>query len=184
MIYLEFLAFCCELDERLLPLVCIVKYLCSKHGILGHGLGSHMSSYTLVLLILFFLQIKKEIPSVEQLQDGLPTDMIESWNFAFSRNNMRRKSVSSDSSIDELLEELFSFYATFDFEALMVCPLLGTALKKHDMVDGRELPARLAQNPHFCRSKPQLNVNSVLAVQDPFEVKPSLELLVIFICLS
>lgn len=166
----EFLAFCCELDERLLPLVCIVKYLCSKHGILGHGLGSHMSSYTLVLLILFFLQIKKEIPTVEQLQDGLPKDMIQSWNFAFSRNNVRRKSVSSDFSIDELLEELFSFYATFDFEGLMVCPLLGTALEKQDILQGRELPGRLAQNQHFCRSKSQLNVNSVLAVQDPFEL--------------
>ena len=54
----EYVDFCRELDPRCLPLISILKYFSSTPEITGRGKGGHMNSYTLVLMVIFFLQKK------------------------------------------------------------------------------------------------------------------------------
>ena len=169
--FAEFLKCCNDAEERFLPLVCIVKYICIEHGILGSGLGSHINSYTLVLLVLFFLQNKKLIPSVQHLQQDIEEEFIDSWNFAFCRKKIEAKLNQSEKfSVSELLYQFFDFYATFDYGSLMISPLAGFPLKKYNVKHGLDLPSCLARNTNFCRTRCQLNTKTELVLQDPFEV--------------
>ena len=109
----ELLRFWKNYDRRCEFIVRFVKYFGRRYQVTGGGLGHHLNSYALVLMVIFFLQTKDILPSVASLQDDVPEDICESWNCAFNRE--RKTSTNNTQSITELLMEFFQFYNDFDF---------------------------------------------------------------------
>ncbi|XP_037899404.1 terminal uridylyltransferase Tailor-like [Glossina fuscipes] len=104
-------------------------------------------TYSMVLMVTYFLQIKEILPSVEFLQKSIDLKkaiFIGPWlaTFGFcalSDVNKDKVSVTA-TSIQMYLRLFFEFYSQFDFEAYAVCPYLGKLLKIEDLE--KEMPTR------------------------------------------
>ena len=164
----EFLALCCDLDDRVQPVICLVKYFCSIHKVISSGMGSHLNSYTLVLMTIFFFQVKGILPTVADLQVGVDKEMIGGWNFAFARTYDREsgKVVIKEPAI-LLLKQLFKFYRDFSFDHYVICPLVGHSIRRSSFHHGGNLP-KVMKKASTLNEK--LIVDSSLVVQDPFEL--------------
>eukprot|EP00092_Neocalanus_flemingeri_P026429 GFUD01028647.1.p1 GENE.GFUD01028647.1~~GFUD01028647.1.p1 ORF type:complete len:565 (+),score=163.95 GFUD01028647.1:54-1748(+) len=159
----EYIALCSEYDPRCRPLIGILKYFSSKQEITGSGKGDHVNSYTLVLMVVFFLQTRNILHSVETLQNGIEEEEVEGWNFALCPDmDQLIKLELNTSSVLEILSEFFNFYQEFPFDTHVICPLVGEAITKNNIRHDLYLPSG--------RKKDKLDVNKVLVVQDPFEL--------------
>jgi len=166
----QFLAFCTVQDNRFRILVSILKYFCSQQGIVSSGKGDHMNSYTLVLMVLFFLQRRGILYPLEVLQNGIEREEIEGWNFAFCRDLSKLPQLRPNpSSKFKLLSDFFEFYVNFRYDHV-ICPLTGQYVKKYNMAQGIYLPKVLEGAPFFGRKGEKLELNKALVVQDPFEL--------------
>ena len=162
----EFLNFCKNYDIRVDQLVKVVKFFSIKHGAISSGLGSHFNSYTVVIMVIFFLQSKDILPSVASLQESVPEDIFENSNFAFNKEKKTSSDLINYQNISELLTEFFKFYASFSFSSEVISPLLGRSVRKESFQSGEGLPAALAG----C----QLKTEKHLVIQDPFELSKNL----------
>ena len=171
----EFLNYCRSLDTRCEYLVSVVKYIAIRQGMVGSGPGDHLNSYTVVLMVIFFLQVGGILPSVEILQTGVKADVINGWNCAFDKdfdlNEWKEiNSPNQEGSISKLLKDFFKFYICFPYDTHIICPLLGSPVKKYNLKLGYNLPRSLQKAPHFGKKKEKLEVNKSLVIQDPFEL--------------
>jgi len=165
----QFLNYCRKLDKRCEQLVRIIKYYCYCHDITGSGPGNHFTSYSIVLMVIFYLQVKGILPSVEVLQDGIPKDNCDGWNFAFNEKHYHENQFNE--SIRDLVRGFFQYYKGFSFETQVVCPLVGYSISKYRMKHGFDLTsAALEHSPHFGRRKQKLELNKTVVIQDPFEL--------------
>lgn len=164
----EFLKFCRLYDARVDQLVSFVKLFAIKYDIIGRGPGDHLNSYTVVLLVLFFLQHENILPSVEVLQRNIEDELCCGWNFAFNEEFVMDKGNSS--SVLNLLVSFFTFYINFPFKTHIICPLVGKPVKKYNLKYSYDLPDVLSMSPTFGRKKDKLELNKCLVVQDPFEL--------------
>ena len=71
-----YVKFCCQLFPLMKPLVMLVKIVAEKHDISGSGKGDHLNSYSLVLLVIFFLQGQGFLHSLNRLQSVPGTGII------------------------------------------------------------------------------------------------------------
>ena len=164
----QFLKFCRLYDERVDQLVSFVKLFAIKYDLIGRGPGDHLNSYTVVLMVLFFLQRQNILPSVEVLQSNIDEDLCCGWNFAFNEEYVMVK--GNTSNVLNLLVNLFSFYINFPFKTQIICPLLGKPVKKYNLKYSYDLPDVLSTSPSFGKKKDKLELNKCLVVQDPFEL--------------
>merc|ERR1719186_332953 len=152
----EYIAWCREQDPRFLPLMSILKYFSSKQEITGSGMGDHLNSYTLVLMVIFFLQSNHILHSVETLQEGVEKDEVDGWNVTFCRDKSQLPQLEPNrSTVLELLSDFFKFYRDFPFETQVICPLFGQPIRKQIFL-------------HSSLETAKLEVDKVLVVQDPF----------------
>jgi len=167
----EFLAFCIRQDSRFSPLIYIIKYFCKVHEITNSGKGHHLNNYTLVWMIIFFLQTKSLLHTVSEMQENLERVEIFGWNFAYEQDLSKLRNLNSDpSTIIDLLFQFFQFYQNFDFEKMIVCPLVGLSVEKQRLKINKDLPKYLENSPRFGREKGMLELGKPLVVQDPFEL--------------
>ena len=167
----QFLNFCKNYDRRVEQLVKIVKYFACKHGIIGSGIGPHFNSYTVVVMVIFFLQSKDVLPSVASLQEDIPEDICENWNFAFDKD--KKTSSENDQPISELFLEFFRFYVSFPFSSEVVSPFVGTPVKKEVIQSGEWPLTKLDPLNIGCLSK-KLQTCREVVIQDPFELSKNL----------
>jgi len=166
----EYLAFCSDQEDRFAPLVCVIKCFCREQGITSSGIGDHMNNYTLVLMIIFFLQKRGILHPLEVLQQGVEREEVEGWNFAFSRDISNLPQLRSyPSSTSNLLLQFFKFYVNFSYDNV-ICPMLGQKVKKQTMKQGIGIPEVLDGSPSFGREGEKLELDKALVVQDPFEL--------------
>lgn len=168
------------LDTRCGYLISAVKYMASKLGVVGHGSGDHLNSYTIVIMAIFFLQVRGILPSVATLQKNVKAENKRGWNVAFDKDfkisEWRAEAETSESYQGELtlfsmLKEFLVFYICFPYDTHIICPLLGSPVKKYNLKLGYNLPKALEQAPHFGKKKVKLEVDkSLLVIQDPFEL--------------
>ena len=83
----------------------------------------------------------------------------------------------SNFSIKDLLVRFFKFYGDFDFRYDIVCPLLGFALKKRLFTQPKLLSHDMKPYYNYIKNTDDpefLAIDSVLCVQDPFELRRNL----------
>nr|XP_036675129.1 terminal uridylyltransferase Tailor-like [Drosophila suzukii] len=100
-----------------------------------HQIKSVFRSHLLVLMVIFFLQVRGYLPSVFQLQSGLSPN-VGPWITTFCKLNlydfkMNKIPLNADQTRQKLAE-FFSYYSTFNFSR-MICPYLGREVWRREL---------------------------------------------------
>nr|XP_003699178.2 PREDICTED: uncharacterized protein LOC100875098 isoform X1 [Megachile rotundata]XP_012151145.1 PREDICTED: uncharacterized protein LOC100875098 isoform X1 [Megachile rotundata]XP_012151816.1 PREDICTED: uncharacterized protein LOC100875098 isoform X1 [Megachile rotundata]XP_012152416.1 PREDICTED: uncharacterized protein LOC100875098 isoform X1 [Megachile rotundata] len=136
----------------------------SKHGLINHAIA---------WLVIFYLQLSSDLPNVATLikQNNI-NKFICGWNTAQSKNNNK-----SMQSISLLLSRFFQFYANFDYQHYIICPLMGYAVAKRAFINLDTLPKEMKPYINYMResNNPEcLRIDSPLCVQDPLDLSRNL----------
>lgn len=183
----QFIAAIKRLDERINTYFLALKIWAKAHQILGSPLVA-LSSYSLILLALFYLQrlTPSLIPPVAALQSHVPADkkvFCKGWNVSYKLPTVassqpeviditsETQTVSSVSAFS-LVKGFFGFYQSFDPKDVVVCPLIGDAIARQKFLgDALSLDSD-SFNPYLnslkCGAQP-IKLTE-LTVQDPFEL--------------
>ena len=164
----EFLALCTEQDGRFKTIAILVKYFCKVQKITSNENQDWLNSYTLMLMVVFFLQRRHILHNVVTLQEGIEEEEIGGWNFAICRDISKfPKLQPSHWEMDHLILGFFELFANFSFKKV-VCPFVGYGIKKFNMSQGM-VPEVFEGAPYF-GTEHKLKCNKPLVVQDPFEL--------------
>lgn len=162
--------YCIFLDNRLRPLMMIIKYWARNFKISGSG---QMSNYGLILLIIFYLQQPsvKIIPPLMELQKTCRPQIVNGWQVNFDES-LTLPPITNKSSISQLLHGFFFFYATFEFKSHVVCPIDGMVHSESEFENIDSLPECMDRYKTCVREDENLkfNVNKPMCVQDPIEL--------------
>ncbi|XP_063927742.1 uncharacterized protein LOC135140929 isoform X3 [Zophobas morio] len=159
----ELIKFYLMLDEKLKPLIVLIKFWLDCCG-LRHENG--LSSYAICLMVLFYLQQDPyNLPSVADLQTDLPPDEVDGWNCAFGPVEFTSSSLEN-ATIFELMVGFLEFYSKFDYASTVLSPYWGSAIEKIGFLKPYELPDCFE---NFVNSDEVFVVNSGICVQDVFE---------------
>lgn len=162
----KLIAFLLHWDKRALPLAVLVKYWSKVHKFTGTNL---MSNYSLIMLLIFYLQLMNILPSVYELQRNTPDYFVDGWNTAFDESKTCSNTRNTD-TLYELLGGFFKCYSTFNFKDNVICPFMGRVINKK-CFDNFDVPKEFSlyrdQVSKDVRKK--LKTDSKICIQDPFE---------------
>lgn len=173
-----------SLDDRLKPLMMLIKYWGKHFKIAGSG---KISSYALVLLIIFYLQQPSVniVPPLIEFQKNCQPQIINGWQVNFNENTVLPK-VTNTNSITQLLHGFFLFYSSFDFKSKVVCPIDGMVHTESEFKDVQNLPscmdlykANVNENGNL-----KFNANKPMCVQDPIELSHNITMGIQFAALN
>lgn len=131
----QLIKFLTSLDQRIKPLLMIVKFWAKLH----HLTGKRMSNYALIMLLINFLQSLNEpiLPPLRMLKhDDAACIRIADWVVKFDHDATRLRPISNVLPVEELLVRFFQSIVRTDFENYVICPLEGALIHKgyfHDM---------------------------------------------------
>ncbi|KAM3959710.1 speckle targeted PIP5K1A-regulated poly(A) polymerase isoform 1-T3 [Aphomia sociella] len=165
------ISFFLRADPRLIPIAVLIKYWAKVHDISGSG---KITNYALIMLIIFYLQQPNIaiLPSIRRLQQDPRDDyIVDDWNTGFMNRLESLPPITNRSTISELLGGFFEYYATFNFDEMIVCPYLGYPVKKELFKDLNNLPEGFERYKDNIINKKMMGLrfNTSWCVQDPFE---------------
>ncbi|XP_023160329.2 terminal uridylyltransferase Tailor-like [Drosophila hydei] len=97
-----------------------------------HGQQDMFRSHLLLLMLIFFLQIREHLPGIHVLQAGLSPQIgpvICDFNKLKSLNEPCQIALT-EQNVRAQLKEFFKFYGSFDFDRYAICPYLGTYVER------------------------------------------------------
>jgi len=135
-----------------------------------------MNSYIIILMVVFYFQIEKLLPSVCLLQQNVEPRMIGAWQSNFNKTPWPHKS----NDFRKYLIGFFEFYARFDFKNNVICPFVGQAIRKECFTYGREqlpiefhLYMKYSRSLDLARADPLVHLFAYekdMVIQDPLEL--------------
>ncbi|MBN3278712.1 STPAP polymerase, partial [Polyodon spathula] len=138
----RFLQLCSSLDERLRPLIYVVRYWAKQKQLAGNpcGGGPLLNNYALTLLVIFFLQNRQPpvLPSVNHLKSLAGEEdrcMIDDWDCTFPCDSSTVPASENTEQLCTLLSEFYNFYGQFDFAGAVISPRHGRALPITDFLN-------------------------------------------------
>lgn len=153
-------------DERIRPLMFLIKYWSKINNFTGTRL---MSNYCLILLVVFYLQHVNILPPIQLLQQNITEEMTDNWNTAFARSvNLNKNS----DDVYTLLREFFCYYSNLHFQSNIISLYYGKLIKRKNFTDIQNISwdyeiyyENVTKN--FCKA---LLMDSSLhfCIQDPF----------------
>ncbi|XP_056397571.1 poly(A) RNA polymerase GLD2 [Hyla sarda] len=147
-------------ENRVRPLVLVVKRWAGHHGINDASRGT-LSSYSLVLMVLHYLQMLPE-PILPSLQKNYPECFNPAMQLHLVHHAPRNipKYVSKNgSSLGDLLVGFLKYYAIeFDWKNKMISVREGKALQRTDGIEWR--------NKYICVEEPFDRTNTARAVHE------------------
>lgn len=156
--------------------ICHKMCLFLKKWLLVTTLKSKFSTYTLVLMVIYYLQIEKLLPSVKSLQKDIEKPIeLGPWQGDFIKKDLKELKIdklsSSNLNCITYLKNFFLFYTcTFDYKTSIICPYLGVSVLRisfnNDMLN--EMP-RYSKLYKADRAN-GLQLETPLCVQDPLEL--------------
>lgn len=123
-------------DWRVCPVVYTVRYWAKEIGLTNPSPGRWITNFSLTLLVLFYLQYEKIIPTLKTLvtyKRPEDTRSFDDVDCSFLRDvNILPKDCTSenDSSLTELLFGFFQFYSSFDFGSYAISLNTGSIIPK------------------------------------------------------
>lgn len=141
----KLIKFLISLDSRVKPFFMIVKFWAKIHRITG----KRMSNYSLILLLISFLQSLHDpiLPRLLDLQHkDLAPAKVGVWNAAFDDDVTRLRPISNDLPLEELLSRFFESVGKTDFSNYAVCPLLGSLIHKEAFYQTSRLPPEIKES--------------------------------------
>ncbi|XP_051173359.1 uncharacterized protein LOC127289463 isoform X1 [Leptopilina boulardi] len=154
-------------DTRIKHLIIIIEYWIQRHKFSSQS-GMDCG---LILLLIFYLQQPEVnlVPTVIKLRNSCDPEFIEGWQVNFNEN-IQHPSSDNKKTIPELLYGFFDFYANFNFEKFVICPLDGFAYPKEEFKILDKLPESINRYMEYGTNHKDgclLNVKSKFCLQDP-----------------
>lgn len=155
----------------------LVQFLCIyvKTWMERCKLTEQISTYSMALMVIYFLQLKQLLPSIELLQveeANSKKQRVGPWVANFtekSLNDLKIKQISITlSQIKINLKELFKFYATFDYESFVVCPYFGR--NKIPILNFEKTMPHRYQTYAVYNPGTLLQLRKPMVVQDPIQL--------------
>ncbi|KAL4705796.1 hypothetical protein ACJJTC_016390 [Scirpophaga incertulas] len=162
----ELIAFFLNCDYLYLTLAVLIKYWSKVHGLTGTNL---ISSYSLTLLVIYYLQHIKLLPSVKQLQKHCTANIVANWNNGF--NSSYSEANVCDRSLYHLIGGFFKFYSTFDFKKYIISLYMGTVIPRELFSSLAKVPIEFDTykfNVHYRICRP-IQTQTTFCLQDPFD---------------
>ncbi|XP_018302048.1 poly(A) RNA polymerase, mitochondrial isoform X2 [Mycetomoellerius zeteki] len=127
-----------EMDWRIRPLVIVIRVWAKNQELTSDIPGHWITNFPLTLLVLFFLQQKKILPSLKILKLYSSRDDIRcaenGIDCTFLRNINKLppdyKYKTNQDSLETLLYDFFEYYSTFDFQTYGICIREGMQIRK------------------------------------------------------
>lgn len=160
----ELLAFLHNLDPRLLRIAVIIKYWAEVYCLIGVNC---LPKYGLNLMIIFYFQQMKILPSIEYMQRSAEPVYVNGWNSGYSTNIYPK--IDDNSTDFDLLGGFFKFYNGFDFSKNIISTYVGGAISKELFHNVETVPDIFKQYKDFCNEGVYLRTSSDICVQDIFE---------------
>ncbi|KAG8264853.1 hypothetical protein J6590_004886 [Homalodisca vitripennis] len=123
-------------DWRLQPLAFTVRRWAAEVGLTNRTPGRWITNFSLTLLVIFYLQRAKVLPSLDTLRklagksDRRVTE--DGVNCSFLRDITQLSPSNNTSSLESLLLGFFEYYAAFDFATQGISLGPGAPIKKRD----------------------------------------------------
>ncbi|CAK1543300.1 unnamed protein product [Leptosia nina] len=158
---LEYLIFC---DERILPFAILVKYWSKIQHFTGTNL---MSSYSLILLVLFYLQQKHILPPIMAIQHNIQEHIVDNWNTAFEKTITKS---NNNESLYTLFGGFFKYYEGLNFKKHVISLYTGELIDREKFSTLESIPEEFylyKKNVSKNISQP-LRLDTTMCIQDPF----------------
>lgn len=122
-------------DYRVRPLVFTVKIWARETNLTNDMPGRWITNFSLTLLVLFYLQQEKIIPSIQTLVKQANNNEIritnEGINCTFLRDVSKiSRTVDNKKTLDLLLHGFFEYFASYDFHTNAISLNLGKSINK------------------------------------------------------
>ncbi|XP_057329019.1 uncharacterized protein LOC130669891 [Microplitis mediator] len=148
--------------------------LCNLNG------ESGICNYAVAWMVIYYLQTKFILPNVAELikLEG-KSQRIGGWETGASKD-FTLPDISNIYNFKDLLRGFFIMCAGFDYRNNIFCPLLGRPIKKIDFVMSEkleDLPDEMEPYKNYVNKNKKaesLRLDSVVAVQDPFDLSNNL----------
>uniref|UniRef100_A0A6J0U438 Speckle targeted PIP5K1A-regulated poly(A) polymerase n=1 Tax=Pogona vitticeps TaxID=103695 RepID=A0A6J0U438_9SAUR len=158
----RFLQLCTEADERVRPLVYVVRYWAKQQALAGNpfGGGPLLNNYALTLLVLFFLQTRSPpvLPTVSQLKELSNEEeqtTVDGWDCSFPKDSAQLNPSANKENLCSLLAEFFHVFEDYDFAGCVI-----------SLREGQQLPLS-----SFLSSEADNKLKlGPFNLQDPFEL--------------
>lgn len=157
-----------SLDHKLRPIMLIVKYWAKIQEISGRN---HLfTSYSMVMMFIFYLQESYGFPSVYELQKyTVATDHKVIWNMNINQMTDTSKINIKFVSMLDILKGFFNYYSTFNFGLKIICPYLGKTVDKQCFSDVDSIPEEYECYKMNLNTIEPLKYDKPVCLQDPFE---------------
>ncbi|XP_028046509.1 poly(A) RNA polymerase, mitochondrial isoform X2 [Monomorium pharaonis] len=128
-----------EIDWRVRPLVIAIRVWAKSQKITSDAPGPWITNFPLTLLVLFYLQQKKILPSLKMLKSCATRNDIrcakDGIDCTFLRDINKlpidyKYYGSNQDSLETLLYGFFEYYSTFDFHTNGICIREGAQIRK------------------------------------------------------
>nr|XP_032824562.1 poly(A) RNA polymerase GLD2 [Petromyzon marinus] len=149
-----------KVDQRVKPLILVIKQWAMQRSINDASQGT-LSSYSLVLMVLHFLQTLPEpvVPCLQKEYPGLFNSRLQIWQIPISANSVPTFTSKSKLTLGELLLGFFKYYTTtFDWEHSII-----------SLREGRIISRTLDdewRNKYICIEEPFDQSNTARAVYE------------------
>ncbi|XP_017144108.1 terminal uridylyltransferase Tailor [Drosophila miranda] len=134
---------------------------------------AEISTYSITLMVIYFMQLHGLLPSVFALQHEQPfNQFVGPWIVNFEHKSLqylRLPEADTDApAIRNILSQFFAFYSKFDYERFLVCPYFGSAEVQIQYVE-KLMPNRFS---NYTRENPDctLQLRKPMVVQDPIQL--------------
>lgn len=170
----ELVKFYVSMDTRFKTLMIILKYWmykCKSRKVI------QITNYSLSMLVIFFLQQLKLVPTVIELQRKCKVPVTcKGWqvNFEKSVTSWDSNRHCENLGIPKLLEKFFEFYKNYDFDSFVICPFDGQSHNKKVFKDCKDLPATMSRYIDNVQNGKNFSWRSKVCLQDPIELNVNL----------
>ncbi|KAF5302307.1 hypothetical protein FQA39_LY10346 [Lamprigera yunnana] len=149
------------------------------------NLAGHITTYSLAMMVIFYLQVKKYLIPVNDLQQltNAPKIIIDGWSLVdlstISVEKFKKRIRLCKMPINELLIDFFVFYKSFNYATDVICPLLGHPIKKSLFSFNRNLLDLPVEMSIYIRkiannTTELFRSQSSMCIQDPFDLSHNL----------
>lgn len=125
-----------EIDWRVRPLTFTIRMWANCVQLTNSSPGSWITNFSLTLLVLFYLQQRQILPSLQQLVKFANKDDIRiadgcvDCTFLRDISRLPKPSKNNEDTLEELLINFFIYYSSFDFSTKAVSLNVGTPVPK------------------------------------------------------
>ncbi|KAJ8664898.1 hypothetical protein QAD02_006560 [Eretmocerus hayati] len=153
-------------DERCRKLILFLKKWFNACDLYG---SRAVNCYALSWYAIFFMQIKGIFPSVDQITIKNEAKAIDGWQCHY---NEKVPVQPSNATFKDLLKEFFLYYAKFDYQTSVACPLVGRAIKKSLFTNFDDLPAEMGTYKNRMKTEEMeiFRFDSPMCIQDPVDL--------------